>query len=208
MTIPRSIISEGLQRECRGKDTSANTRLTALSCLKEMRWPASCHIWSTGTEKIKADSSPLWGGYFYIYIKYIYLYFIYIFVFFNIYVLLKSWSILSFLSDNHLKGNIFVQAVRSGCYLESAGSLLGFGKLERRGHVFFFFCLLSYKSSLFLSTTKMAPGCFLHKRLVITCWRVALALQIENSVMLSINPLIWTTWSDLRICPVKERKTR
>lgn len=164
MTIPRSTISEGLQRERRGKDTSANTRLTALSCLKEMRWPASCHIWSTGTEKIIADSSPLSGGYFYIYIKYIYLYFIYIFIFFNIYVLLKSWSILSFLSDNHLKGNIFVQAVRSGCYLESAGSLLGFGKLERRGHVFFFFfAFLVTKAVYFFHPPKWLLAAFYTK---------------------------------------------
>lgn len=53
--------------------------------------------------------------------------------------MLKSWSILSFLRDNHLKKNAFVQAVRSGCNLEPAGNLSGLGKSERRGHVFFFF---------------------------------------------------------------------
>lgn len=116
--------------------------------------------------------------------------FIYIYIF--IYMLLKSWSILFLLRDNHLKENIFVQIVRTGCYLESAGSLSGLGKSGRRGHVFFF-TLHSYKSTSFLSPIRMAPGCFLHKRLVITCWRIALALQIENLVILSINALIWTT---------------
>lgn len=52
-----------------------------------------------------------------------------------IYMFLKNWNILPFFRDNHLKENIFVQAVRSGFYLESAGSLSGLGKPECRGDV-------------------------------------------------------------------------
>lgn len=123
-----------------------------------------CIILGAGTWKIVSDISDLSGGYLYMYLFYIYMYLYYI------YMLLKGWNILSFLGDSHLKKDVFARAVRSGCYLESAGSLSGLGKSKQRSCLFFiFFALCSYKSSSFFSPTKMDPGCFLHKRRVITC---------------------------------------
>lgn len=63
-TVPRSTISDSV---------SADTGVTALSCLKENGCPAACHIWSADTWKIIAGSSSLSGGYLCVYI-YIYVF--------------------------------------------------------------------------------------------------------------------------------------
>jgi len=88
--------------------------------------------------------------------------------------MLKSWRILSFLRDNHLKENTFVQAVRSGWYLESAGSVSGLEKSEHRGHIFFFFPFLVTKAIRFFHP----PKCLL------------VAFYTKDSLLLAVE-LLW-----------------